>query len=79
MNITENLNQWGKHYKKHTMNKQNSVKHHHQPTIVSCFRIIRDKIWQVLLSSDPTYGNNLVCIFMNVNENLEFKEKNEQK
>ena len=70
MSINENLKNKGEN----KINKLISALNHHQTTIVACFiasKIQFDKSFHLMV----LYENDLICIFMNINENL----KNEGK
>ena len=72
MNIDENLNNTGNH--KNTINKLISAPNHHQTTIGACFiasELQFDKPFHLMV----LYENNLICIFMNINENLKNEDK----
>ena len=73
MNINENLKKWVKIIK-NTINKQIPALNHHQTSVVACFMtpvIHYDKFFHPVVQ----YENFLICIFMNIKENL----KNEGK
>ena len=77
MHINEYLRKpkkWVKIIKKNTINEQITALNHHQTTVVACFMaplIHYDKFFHPVVQ----YENFLICIFMNINENL----KNEGK
>ena len=75
MNINENL-KLGKMIKKHTMHKQISATNHHQITIVACFI---SSVIQFDNSVHPVVSlNYLICMFINIYENLKNEGENHQ-
>ena len=57
------------------MYKHISAPKHHQTTIVARFYSISDTISNESFHPVVLYDNDLICIFMNINENLELRKK----
>ena len=73
MNLNENLNKIGKNHK-NTINIQISFPNHHQTSVVAC-SISTVKHFDKFFHPVAQYKNCLICILMNINENLKNSEK----
>ena len=68
MNINENLKKI-REIIKNTINKLISARNHHQTTIVEYF-ILSEIQFDIPFHLKVLYNKYLICIFMNINENL---------
>ena len=75
MNINQNLKNKWKIIKKNVINKLILASNHHQTTIVAFFFISSviqsDHVFYLMV----LYENDLICIFMNINEYLKRRVK----
>ena len=75
ININENLKKLGNNLKKNMINNQISAQNYRQTTIVASF--ISPMIeFDMYFHPVVLYENHLICIFININENLKNEREN---